>query len=94
MIKLSPLSAALLFSLLFFSSLVVWLILPDDEIDPQLDLIKGLGGSLLREKIVAASSSRFVIIGDQRKIVDHLGSEVPLPVEIIPAWGSCSVLRP
>ena len=55
-----------------------------DEIDPQLDLIKGLGGSLLREKIVAASSSRFIIIGDQRKIVDRLGSQVPLPVEIIP----------
>ena len=55
-----------------------------DEIDPQLDLIKGLGGSLLREKIVAVSSSRFIIIGDQRKIVDRLGSQVPLPVEVIP----------
>jgi len=55
-----------------------------DEIDPQLDLIKGLGGSLLREKIVAAASSRFIIIGDQRKIVDRLGSQAPLPVEIIP----------
>ena len=55
-----------------------------DEIDPQLDLIKGLGGSLLREKIVAASSVRFIIIGDQRKIVDRLGSQAPLPVEIIP----------
>jgi ribose 5-phosphate isomerase A len=55
-----------------------------DEIDPQLDLIKGLGGSLLREKIVAAASSRFIIIGDQRKIVDRLGTQAPLPVEIIP----------
>lgn len=55
-----------------------------DEIDPQLDLIKGLGGSLLREKIVAASSSRLIIIADQRKIVERLGSRAPLPVEIIP----------
>ncbi len=55
-----------------------------DEIDPQLDLIKGLGGSLLREKIVAASSSRLIIIADQSKIVGHLGSQAPLPVEIIP----------
>ena len=55
-----------------------------DEIDPQLDLIKGLGGSLLREKIVAASSARFVIIADERKTVDRLGSRSPLPVEVIP----------
>lgn len=55
-----------------------------DEIDPQLDLIKGLGGSLLREKIVASSSSRFIIIGDQRKLVKRLGTRAPLPVEVIP----------
>ncbi len=55
-----------------------------DEIDPQLDLIKGLGGSLLREKIVAASSAQLIIIGDQRKLVDRLGSRAPLPVEVIP----------
>lgn len=55
-----------------------------DEIDPQLDLIKGLGGSLLREKIVAASSSRLIIIGDQRKLVERLGTRAPLPVEVIP----------
>lgn len=54
-----------------------------DEIDPQLDLIKGLGGSLLREKIVAVSSARLVIIADERKIVDRLGSRAPLPVEVI-----------
>ncbi len=55
-----------------------------DEIDPQLDLIKGLGGSLLREKIVASSSARFIIIGDQRKLVKRLGTRAPLPVEVIP----------
>jgi ribose 5-phosphate isomerase A len=55
-----------------------------DEIDPQLDLIKGLGGSLLREKIVASSSLRFIIIGDQRKLVHRLGTRAPLPVEVIP----------
>ena len=55
-----------------------------DEIDPQLDLIKGLGGSLLREKIVASSSLRFIIISDQRKLVKHLGTRAPLPVEVIP----------
>jgi ribose 5-phosphate isomerase A len=54
-----------------------------DEIDPQLNLIKGLGGSMLREKIVAASSTRFIIIADERKIVDRLGSRSPLPVEVI-----------
>jgi ribose 5-phosphate isomerase A len=55
-----------------------------DEIDPQLDLIKGLGGSLLREKIVAASSTKLLIIADQRKLVQRLGSRSPLPVEVIP----------
>ena len=55
-----------------------------DEIDPQLDLIKGLGGSLLREKIVASSSARLIIIGDQRKLVNRLGTRAPLPVEVIP----------
>jgi len=55
-----------------------------DEIDPQLDLIKGLGGSLLREKIVATASHSLIIIGDQRKLVDHLGKHAPLPVEVIP----------
>jgi ribose 5-phosphate isomerase A len=55
-----------------------------DEIDPQLDLIKGLGGALLREKIVAAASARLIIIADERKIVQHLGTRSPLPVEVIP----------
>ena len=54
-----------------------------DEIDPQLDLIKGLGGSLLREKIVATAANYVIIISDQRKLVSQLGARSPLPVEVI-----------
>ena len=55
-----------------------------DEADPNLDLIKGLGGALLREKIVAAVSQRFIIIADESKNVMQLGSRAPVPVEVIP----------
>lgn len=55
-----------------------------DEIDPQLNLIKGGGGALLREKIVAAAARRFVVIGDSSKLVPRLGLHVALPVEVIP----------
>lgn len=54
-----------------------------DEISPTLDLIKGLGGALLREKIVAAASTRLVIVADQPKLVNHLGA-TPVPVEVVP----------
>lgn len=54
-----------------------------DEIDPQIELIKGLGGALLREKIVAASARRLVIIADDSKLVARLGVRAPLPVEAI-----------
>jgi ribose 5-phosphate isomerase A len=47
-----------------------------------LDLIKGLGGALLREKIVAAASRRLVIVVDQEKLVERLGEHVPVPVEV------------
>jgi ribose 5-phosphate isomerase A len=47
-----------------------------------LDLIKGLGGALLREKIVAAASDRLVIVVDQEKLVDQLGEHTPVPVEV------------
>jgi ribose 5-phosphate isomerase A len=47
-----------------------------------LDLIKGLGGALLREKIVAAASRRLVIVVDQEKLVDRLGEHTPVPVEV------------
>lgn len=55
-----------------------------DEFDPSLDLIKGLGGALLREKIVAQHSRRLVIIVDDSKRVDRLGQKSPLPVEVTP----------
>src|SRR5205807_9346733 len=54
-----------------------------DEIDPQLNLIKGGGGAFLREKIVASVSRSFVVIGDSTKQVKILG-KFPLPVEVIP----------
>jgi len=55
-----------------------------DEVElGTLDLIKGLGGALLREKIVAAVSDRFVVIVDHEKLVDRLGEHAPLPVEIV-----------
>jgi ribose 5-phosphate isomerase A len=53
-----------------------------DEIDPQLNLIKGGGGALLREKVVAAASEKMVVIGDSGKLVPALG-KFPLPVEIV-----------
>jgi ribose 5-phosphate isomerase A len=53
-----------------------------DEIDPQLNLIKGLGGALLREKIVAQNSHQLVIIADAGKEVHTLGTKGPLPIEV------------
>ena len=54
-----------------------------DEVDPALNLIKGGGGALLREKIVAAASDRMIVIADETKWVEALG-RFPLPVEVIP----------
>lgn len=53
-----------------------------DEVDPDLRLIKGLGAALLREKIVAAASRELVIVADESKIVERLGTKAPLPVEV------------
>jgi ribose 5-phosphate isomerase A len=55
-----------------------------DEVDPDLNLIKGLGGALLWEKVVATASRRVVIFVDESKLVDRLGTKAPLPVEVIP----------
>lgn len=63
-----------------------------DEVDPELNLIKGLGGALLREKIVAACARRLVIIVDESKRVDRLGQRAPLPVEVV-AFGQVPVER-
>ncbi len=55
-----------------------------DEIDTQLNLLKGGGGALLREKIVASCSRRFIVIADITKQVVHLGQKFPVPVEVTP----------
>jgi ribose 5-phosphate isomerase A len=53
-----------------------------DEVDPDLDLVKGLGGALLREKMVAQASRRLLIMVDDSKRVPRLGTRAPLPVEV------------
>lgn len=55
-----------------------------DEIDPRLNLIKGLGGALVREKIVEQNTRRFICIADDTKLVERLGTKGPLPVEVLP----------
>jgi len=63
-----------------------------DEIDPRLNLIKGMGGALVREKIVAQSAGRMVVVGDESKVVRRLGTNFPLPVEVIPfGWEATAV---
>ncbi len=60
-----------------------------DEIDPALNLIKGHGGALLREKIVAQSSRRVIIVADETKLSPVLGTRRDLPVEVVRfGWGS------
>jgi len=62
-----------------------------DEVDPHLDLIKGLGGALLREKVVASITSLQVIVVDESKLVQQLGTKAPLPVEVVPfGWKACA----
>lgn len=60
-----------------------------DEVDPQMNVIKGGGGALLREKIVAQASRRVIIVVDEKKPSPRLGTQWPVPVEVIPfAWRS------
>jgi ribose 5-phosphate isomerase A len=54
-----------------------------DEIDPALDAIKGRGGALLREKLVALSCDDYVLVATTEKCVDRLGTRTPLPIEIV-----------
>jgi ribose 5-phosphate isomerase A len=54
-----------------------------DEVTPTLDLIKGLGGALLREKMIVQHAKRFVVIADASKTVERLGTKAPLPVEVV-----------
>jgi ribose 5-phosphate isomerase A len=55
-----------------------------DQIDPDLNMIKGMGGALAREKIVASASKQNVIVADETKLVKQLGTNHPLPVEVLP----------
>ena len=55
----------------------------DQILRGSLDLVKGLGGALLREKIVAAASKRLAIVADSSKLVDKLGGKIPVPVEVV-----------
>jgi len=55
-----------------------------DLIDGSLDALKGGGGALLREKIVASASETYILIADERKIVEKLGTGFPLPIEVLP----------
>jgi ribose 5-phosphate isomerase A len=55
-----------------------------DEVDPRLDLIKGYGGALVREKIVAAAAHRFIVLVGREKLVPTLGGRGRLPVEVVP----------
>jgi len=63
-----------------------------DEVSPALDLLKGMGGALLREKMVAQASDRVVIIADASKMVNRLGTLSPLPVEVVD-WGPGGHIR-
>ncbi len=55
-----------------------------DEVTPKLEAIKGLGGALLREKLVALQAQTFILIGDESKWVRRLGQKSPVPVEVVP----------
>src|SRR5688572_32468843 len=55
-----------------------------DEVDPQLDLVKGFGGALVREKVVAAAARRFLVLVGEEKLVKVLGGRGRLPVEVVP----------
>ncbi len=55
-----------------------------DEVEPTLGLTKGLGGAMLRERVVAAEARRFVVLVTPEKLVKRLGERAPLPVEVVP----------
>ncbi len=63
-----------------------------DEVDPHLGLVKGLGGALTREKIVAHASRRFVVVVDEGKRVGRLGTRGPVPIELL-AFGRAPIER-
>lgn len=64
-----------------------------DEVDPDLNLVKGLGGALVREKIVAAATTVEVIVVDDSKLVDFICQKAPLPVEIVRFGHEATLLK-
>jgi ribose 5-phosphate isomerase A len=64
-----------------------------DEVDPQLNAIKGLGGAQTREKIVASSAKLFILIGDETKTVKQLGEKAPIPVEVVPFGHKATIAK-
>jgi ribose 5-phosphate isomerase A len=60
-----------------------------DEVDTRLNAIKGMGGAMLREKVVALAAKRFVLVADESKLVRRLGTRAPVPVEVVPfGWST------
>jgi ribose 5-phosphate isomerase A len=55
-----------------------------DQIDGELNLIKGMGGALTREKVVASATRQLIIVADQTKLAEKLGKNQPLPIEVLP----------
>lgn len=64
-----------------------------DQIDPDLNMIKGMGGALAREKVVASASKQVVIVADETKLVKRLGTNHPVPVEVLPTAAVIVVSR-
>jgi ribose 5-phosphate isomerase A len=61
-----------------------------DEVDPQRRVMKGAGGALMREKVLAAAAERFIIVIESAKLVSHLGATRGVPLEVLPfAFGAC-----
>jgi len=55
-----------------------------DQIDRKLNLIKGMGGAMMREKIVASAAKQFVVVADETKLAEKLGTNHPIPLEVLP----------
>jgi len=64
-----------------------------DQVDGELNLIKGMGGALMREKIVASAAKRFVVVVDETKLAEKLGINQPIPLEVLPFALSTVVAR-
>jgi ribose 5-phosphate isomerase A len=64
-----------------------------DEIDPRVDVVKGRGGALLYEKLIALACDRYLIVAASEKLVPQLGTKMPLPIEIIPFGWKQTLVR-